>query len=1001
MSNAKPLSFQDIIMRLERYWADQGCLIWQPHSEKVGAGTMNPATVLRVLGPEPWHVAYLEPSWRADDGRYGENPNRMQMHTQYQVILKPDPGNPQELYLGSLDAIGIDRRKHDIRFVEDNWASPVLGAWGLGWEVWLDGLEITQFTYFQQAGGMVLEPVSVELTYGLERIAMFLQGVAEVWQIDWDGQRTYGDIYLQQEIEHCTYNFEVANVERLKQMYDLYEAEARDALAANLVIPAHDYVLRCSQTFNLLDSRGAVGVTERASYFARMRHLARGVSELYAQQRKRMEYPFLDDNNEEPWSPNYAGATDDEAPVVDRADLLFEVGCEELPVGDLTSGIEQLRIVSADLLSEARLGYDTLEVTGTPRRLVLFVRGLSGRQADEEQVFRGPPADRAFDDRGQPTKAAMGFARSKGVSVKDLEVRQADGGSYVYAVQRLEGKPAQEVLAELLGNMVASLRFEKSMRWDSAGLAFSRPIRWFVALFGHQVIPVSYAKAVSGRTSRGLRPEGSPRIEVPDAAAYALQMAQHGIVVERQARQEQIVEQITALAAGVGGYVPEDQALLDEVTDLVEQPAAILGQFEQQYLDLPVDVLTTVMKKHQRYFPVMKDGKMLPYFITVANGQPLDPAIVRAGNENVIRARYADAAFFVEQDRKQPLEAFSARLDTLTFQENLGSMLDKVQRVGRLVPWLSQQLELSEADRVTAARAASLCKNDLATSMVIEMTSLQGIVGREYALDSGESQAVAEAIYEHYLPRFSGDRQPLSLPGLAVGLANRLDSIAGLFAVGMEPTGSSDPYQLRREALGIVQNLVGSQLSFSVAEGLDRAAKPLPVEASEESQDRALTFVVGRLENWLRDQGNPHDVVQAVLAEQGDDPYLSREAVIALADVASRPEWSDVLTAYARCKRIVRSLDEDYPLAPGRYEEEATRGLHAAYEAVAPSIRDAADIATLYGALTVLVDPIDNFFDQVLVMAKDDDLREARLALVQAIAALPDGIADISKMQGF
>ena len=289
----KPLTFQQVIMRLEQFWAEHGCLIWQPYSEKVGAGTMNPATVLRVLGPEPWNVAYVEPSYRPDDGRYGENPNRMQMHIQYQVILKPDPGNPQELYLQSLEAIGIDRSQHDIRFVEDNWESPALGAWGLGWEVWLDGLEITQFTYFQQAGGFPLDPVAVELTYGLERIVMYLQGVRSVWEIDWDGQHTYGQVLLPQEIEHCKYNFDYANVERLKQMYNLFEDEAQNALAAGLVTPAHDYVLRCSHTFNVLDARGAIGVTERASYFARMRDLARQVAEAYAAQRKELGFPFL------------------------------------------------------------------------------------------------------------------------------------------------------------------------------------------------------------------------------------------------------------------------------------------------------------------------------------------------------------------------------------------------------------------------------------------------------------------------------------------------------------------------------------------------------------------------------------------------------------------------------------------------------------------------------------------------------------------------------------
>jgi glycyl-tRNA synthetase len=375
--------------------------------------------------------------------------------------------------------------------------------------------------------------------------------------------------------------------------------------------------------------------------------------------------------------------------------------------------------------------------------------------------------------------------------------------------------------------------------------------------------------------------------------------------------------------------------------------------------------------------------------------------VVRAGNEGVIRARYADAAFFVEHDRRQPLAAFTPRLATLTFQEQLGSMLDKVQRLERLVPWVAQQLTLSAAEQAIAARAASLCKSDLATSMVVEMTSLQGIVGREYALSSGESPAVAQAIFEHYLPRSSGDKRPASLPGLAVGLANRLDSIAGLFAVGLEPSGSTDPFGLRRDALGIVQNLAEAGLSFSVRQGIAEAARLLPVAASVESLDRAVAFVVGRLENWLREVGNPYDVVQAVLAERGDNPAAARRTVAELAEVAAKPDWPAALTAYARCKRIVRSLPERYPLAPGRDPEPATQALLAAYEAMEPAVRTANDVPALYAALQSLVGPINLFFDKVLVMAEDLDLRRARLALVQHLAALPDGIADLSEMQGF
>ncbi|MBC7236396.1 MAG: glycine--tRNA ligase subunit alpha, partial [Chloroflexi bacterium] len=286
------MNFQDVIMRLNEFWVGQGCLLWQPHNVQVGAGTMNPATVLRVLGPEPWNVAYVEPSVRPADGRYGENPNRWQQYYQYQVILKPDPGNPQELYLDSLRALGIDTSVHDVRFVEDNWESPALGAWGLGWEVWLDGQEISQYTYFQQAGGLDLEPVSVEITYGLERIVMVLQDVRTFSEIRWTDSVTYGELLLRGEVEHCTYNFEVADVDHLRQMFDLNEAEAKNALARGLVMPAHDYVLKCSHLFNVLDARGAVGVTERARYFVRMRDLARQVAALFLRQREEAGFPL-------------------------------------------------------------------------------------------------------------------------------------------------------------------------------------------------------------------------------------------------------------------------------------------------------------------------------------------------------------------------------------------------------------------------------------------------------------------------------------------------------------------------------------------------------------------------------------------------------------------------------------------------------------------------------------------------------------------------------------
>ena len=999
MSGGHALTFQDVIQRLHDFWKSQGALLWQPYSEKVGAGTMNPATVLRVLGPEPWNVGYVEPSYRPDDGRYGENPNRMQMHTQYQVILKPDPGNPQEIYLKSLEAIGIDPDEHDIRFVEDNWESPALGAWGLGWEVWLDGLEITQFTYFQQAASQELNPPAVEITYGLERIVMFLQRVRSVWDIDWDGVHTYGDILLQAEIDHCKYDFEVADIERLQEMYRLFEEEAKAAIAAGLVIPAHDYVLRCSHTFNVLDARGAIGVTERASYFARMRDLARQVGELYVKQREAAGFPWL-----KYLPPRPEIELPPLGPALDApADFVIEVGTEELPPQDVRAAIAQWQDAVPALLDELRLKHHGVWVSATPRRIVAYVKELAPRQEDREVEVKGPPVNIAFDAEGNPTKAAEGFARAQGVPVDTLQRRTEGKKSYVVAVKREPGRDAGEVLQEALPDLVARLRFGKAMRWNYTNVAFSRPIRWLLALHGSRVIPFEYAGLVSGNITRGPRPLGSPDLEVKRAEDYFNVMSRHHIIVDRNTRRQHVADQVQTLAKGSGGVVPEDPGLLDEVTDLVEWPVAVRGEFEEKYLHLPKDVLITVMKKHQRYFAIVhpETGAMLPYFIAVSNGERKDMGLVRRGYEDVLRARYADAEYFVEQDLKQPLEDFLPKLRTLTFQEKLGSMLDKVHRLEVLTPKLADALNLTVEEKAWAERAAHLCKADLATSMVIEMTSLQGIMGREYARHWGEPEPVAQAIFEHYLPRFAGDALPETKPGIVLAIADRLDSLVGLFAVGLKPTGSADPYGLRRAALGLVLILVGRRIPFDLHRYLHMAAELQPVPVGEEVIGEVWQFIVDRLRVWMRDQGLPHDVVEAAVSARGNDPYGAYRSATALAEAVRAPDWPEILVAYARAKRIVRDMETLYPLAPEYYIEPASQALYEAWRQARKRLDEDPEVPTLVEVLRQLKDPINRFFTDILVMADDPEVRAARLALVQRVAALPDGIADLSKLQGF
>lgn len=1020
----KPINFQSIIMTLQEFWASKGCLIWQPYYSQVGAGTYNPATFLRVLGPEPWNVAYVEPSIRPDDARYGENPNRMQMHYQFQVILKPDPGNPQEIYLESLEALGIDPREHDIRFVEDNWESPALGAWGLGWEVWLDGQEITQFTYFQQAGGIPLDPVSVELTYGLERIAIALQRVSSFREIQWSPTLTDGDVNLQAEQEHSRYYFEIADVGRLRQMYDLFEKEAHACLEQGLVLPAYDYLLKCSHTFNVLDTRGAVGVTERQAMFGRMREVARGVAEAYLAQRQQLGYPWLAEMEEAGDGPGQSrqrpAAPQAIASKLGAAEpLLFEIGTEELPAGDLETALRQLEQRLPALLDESRLSYQTLSVMGTPRRLTALVEGLAARQPDLEEVIKGPPAERAFDLNGAPTKALEGFARSKGVALEDIEVREVDGGRYVTARVRLAGRPAVEVLAKALPGLIAGLKFEKPMRWNSSNVAFSRPIRWLLAIYGSQeqaqVIPFEYAGLHSGDVTRGLRFLEPAEKQVRSKDEYLQYLSGQGIMLSGAERRASIQEQVAALAKEVTGRIENDEALLAEVANLVEAPAALRGAFEEEHLKLPHEVLVSVMRKHQRYFPVEAEAgaaqtgtegragqaPLLPYFIAVRNGNSHGLDLVREGNEHVIRARFADADFFVREDLKKPLEEYVPLLATLTFQVKLGSMLDKVRRIQKLVEDLLGLIDLDDAQARTARRAAALCKADLATRMVVEMTSLQGQMGRYYALQSGETPETAQAIFDHYLPRFAGDQMPAGLPGLVVGLADRLDTLTGLFGAGLAPSGNRDPFAQRRAALGLVQVLLNRDLDFDLQRGVDAAAAYLPLTLSVDDRRAVLEFIIERLRNVLLDQGRRYDVVEAVLARQGHIPARAARAVGQLESWTARPDWPSILPAYARCVRITRPLDQVYSVKPEDFQEPAEKELFEAFLQAAGKPREEGSVDDFLHAFLPLIPFINRFFDAVLVMAEETRLRENRLGLLQRIASLAEGTAELARLEGF
>lgn len=994
---------QDALRRLSDYWTDRGALTWQPFNSEVGAGTMNLATVLRVLGPEPWDVAYVEPSVRPDDSRYGENPNRLATHTQFQVVLKPERGNPQELYLGSLEALGIDLSAHDVRFVEDNWAQPAIGAWGLGWEVWLDGMEITQFTYFQQVGGQDLDPVPVELTYGMERILMAVQGVTHfkdiVYATKADGTVvTYGEALGQQEYEMSRYYLDDADVETNRTLYESYVAEAGRMVAARLPVPAHYLILKSSHAFNVLDARGAISTTERAQAFGAMRRLMRDTATLWVERRTELGLPLLKQTR----APAvHLPAVPCELPDAAQP-FALEIGVEELPPHVLPATIEQVRESVTRLLQASRLEHGAISVDGTPRRVVLTVADVAVREPDSIEHRKGPKWAVAFDADGNPSKALQGFMRGQGVELDQLERVEIGGNEHVAVASTRVGRGALEVLGEIVAQTVSGLRSEKNMRWSDPELSFSRAIRWLVALWGPVVVPVAVSRLVAGRTTylqrttggahSATRSDGAALGHVEVAAADQLErtIATGGIRLSTAQRREAVVEHAVALAGGVGGSVDiEGEAdLIDEITNLVEDPHGVLGSFDARYLELPDRVLVTVMRKHQRYLPVRdSDGALMPHFITMANGL-CDDRVVRAGNESVLRARYEDALFFWNADlRCDSVEEFVPGLEALTFENRLGSVGERARRVADVATVLADEVDLSKADRSTLTRAGRLAKFDLATQMVVEMSALAGFVAREYALRKGEPQAVADALAELEMPRTASGELPAGTPGALLAVADRADLLTAMFALGAKPSGSADPYGLRRAALGLARILrehggQGPLAALSIRGTLAAAAARLRhqgIDVSEESVEAAAEFVVARFAQLLRDEGRSADVVSAVLPS-ADRPAVADAHAAALTDLAGDAGFRRVVEAVVRIVRIV-------PAGTVATYDEALL-TEPAEKAMADAITatpESADLSSFASGHAGLVAPIARFFDDILVMADDPALASTRLGLLATV----------------
>ena len=680
-------------------------------------------------------------------------------------------------------------------------------------------------------------------------------------------------------------------------------------------------------------------------------------------------------------------------------DLLFEIGAEEIPAGFMPNILGQLKQLAETKLNDAHLSFESIATYGTPRRLALIVKGLADTSAEISERHKGPSASIAYDADGNATKAAIGFARGKGLDVADLVVE--DG--YIYAETKTAGVPAKDIVTDMLPQLITGLNFPKSMHWGNLDAKFVRPVRWLVALLDEEVIPVEFATVKSGNVTRGHRFLGADEITIKNAASYVDTLKENFVMVDQDARRELISKQLNDIAASKNASIVWDDDLLEEINYLVEWPTALCGGFEESYLALPDAAIITPMKDHQRYFPLVdQDGKLLPMFLTVRNGSDHSIEVVQAGNERVLRARLDDAKFFFNEDRKKPLIDRQDGLTKIVFQEGLGNLADKTERLLTLGRVFSEECELHEDARVVLERATELAKTDLTTGMVTEFTELQGVMGKEYALLDGESPEVAEAIFEQYLPRFAGDVLPQTEAGKVLSIIDKVDNIVATFSRGLIPTGSQDPYALRRQTIGILNILLGSEWNISLRPIIVESMNLLnvPADKQDELLGQVEEFITLRLKNIFLDREVPHHVIDLLLSNNELSVADAEGLVKAL--LANRiDENVELVQAFTRMYNLVK--DVTYTgVDESLLKEDAERALYEmATKASEASIDawDKNDYDAVVAVPATLVPAINKFFEDVMVMDKDEAIKANRLQLVRLAYSVMAIIGDISALK--
>ena len=1053
-------NFQEFVLALSQYWMKLGCIWSQPYDAAMGAGTFHPHTFLKGIGPEPWRSVYVQPCRRPVDGRYGKSPYRFQHYYQLQVVLKPAPSNIVDLFLKSLEHVGIKLKENDISLLEDDWKGPTLGAWGLGWEIRANGQEVTQFTYFQQLGGLDTEVVSGEITYGLERLFMYAKGIKNGMDMPYNNEFTYGDVYYQNEFEFSHFNFKDANVPELFENFERCERNVASLCEKNLVLPAYDYVLQASHMFNLLDARGAISVSERQRYIGRVRDCAKKCAVIYRAERERLGFPMLARLGADARLPLLAqGEKVVEIPSSKKryepgilgtaqtvCDVLIELGVEEIPPSFQVSAVSVLTENAKEFLTGlensfaadpsflAVLQQTKFNVFVSARRLAVQFHNLPVLEPSKNVEVWGPAERIAKNAQGGLSAAGEGFCKKNGLDANQVVFKEKKDGTFLFAQKQVVGRDLPLLVGAQMKAWCEQIPSPLKMKWlpESISAPFVRPVRWILALVNDYVLSLEMFGLSSGNVTSGQRILTPDFYPVESANAYEKVLTQLGVQPNWETRKSLVFAKAAELAAQAQGRVRVDEDLLAKCAGLSECPEVFVGEIDTKYMKLPAKLVVSVLREHMNYFAVEKqDGKLLPYYIGAAGYACSDKKAMIEGTRNVVVGRLEDGTFYYETDLQTPIRQFQESLSSQLFQADMGTLLDKSNRVGTLAKNIVTALaaarvgwpEVAQADAFAEAalQAGTYCKADLKSGCVQEFPDeMQGLMGGilvSHQRTFGEqSEQIAQAIAEHYEPRGASIALPATALGLVLSLADKLDSLAMFINSGIDIKSSKDPFGLRRSALGVLRILgldakSGKCVELSLEAVLNLALKNLELHGSavkKESLDKLRDFLVGRIKASWRGEFDP-GAVEAVAVKFD---VLSLQSARSLVEATSKAlalsgagSLLEALVPYRRCRNVTQQLGSGVnpnSLNPELLliaEEKALFERLLGIEKAAVPLLESQNYNEFLTNIATLGRPLAAFFDTVLVNDPDDSLKQNRLALLVRIRRLYDSVADFSLVQ--